>query len=171
MMKLADVKSAVLARLYEVYQAHGTRMGIDSESLEKALEVHRGTVETIVRDFKARGIVDYQGTLGGARAIRLTVRGIEAFENPRSEIASYVQNIQHVTINAQQMQNTQLGNNNTINATYTTVLQQLAKEIEASDVEPAKKAEWLKTVDEIMAHPLTQTALMLVGTGVLQQPR
>lgn len=174
MMKLADIKSHVLGRLYQLYESHGPRYGLNADQLEEGIEVHAGTIQTVVTDFKARGIVTYQGALGGPRGIHLTARGIEAYENPRSEIAAYVQNVQHVqhvTINAQQMQNTQLGSNNTINATYTTVLQQLAKEIEASDVEPVKKAEWLKTVDEIIAHPLTQTALTLVGTAVLQQPR
>lgn len=171
MMKIVDVRSHVLGQLYRLYEAKGPRYGLSRTELEEGLAIHPGTMAAVLRDFRDQGIATYQPTAGGPTGVHLTAQGVEAFENPESEIAPLVQNIQNVTIHAHQMQNTQLGNNNTIHATYTTVLQQLVKEIEASDVEPAKKAEWLRTVDEIMAHPLTQTALMLVGTGVLQHPR
>ena len=170
--KMAEIKSGILAHLYALYDAEGLEAVTTQRDLQAAMPTApKGTIEGALYWFRERGLVDFVHVDDGIMDLNLTAEGVESFEDPQSEIAPFVQNIQHVTINAQQMQNTQLGSGNTIHATYTTVLQQLAKKIEASDVEPAKKAEWLKTVDEIIAHPLTQTALTLVGTAVLQQPR
>lgn len=75
--------------------------------------------------------------------------------------------VQNNTFNVQQMQNTQLGHGSTMNVTYTTVLQQLLKEIEASDAPPEEKAAWSKKVNDVLSHPLTQTAITLAGGALL----
>ncbi len=109
------------------------------------------------------------------RQFYLTPKGVEAclhpelldeYLGPRRQAAPTVQN---VTFNAQQMQNVQAGAGSIMNVTYTTVLQQLMKEIEASDAPEDKKSEWLGTIQDMLAHPFMQTILTLSGTALLQK--
>lgn len=136
-----------------------------SQPLEEGLGARPGAVEAALHTFEERGLIKMLESLDDIRDIRLTADGIEAYEDPQSEIAPYVQSI---TIHAQQMQNTQLGGQgNTINANYSMVLQQLVKEIEASDAPDAKKREWVETLHDIMSNPFTQTVMTVTAMALL----
>jgi hypothetical protein len=123
---------------------------------------------------KHKGLIDFMGV----GKFKLTPGGVEVclhpellddYLGPRGVAPAPVQHIQHNTINAQQLQNAQQGNHNVLNATYSTVLQQLVKEIEDSDVPPDKKQEWIATLHDIMSNPFTQTAITLAGTALMQK--
>jgi hypothetical protein len=64
---------------------------------------------------------------------------LESYLGPRAA-ALAVQHVQHNTFNAQQMQNVQTGHGSVMNVTYSQVLQQLIREIDASDAPAEKKS-------------------------------
>lgn len=123
MMKIKDVRSAVLSRLYTLYQEKGHDWGAEMEELEEGLDVHAGTVEGVLKDFRNQGLVDFDETLDGLHCPRLTTQGVEDYEDPGSVIAPDVQNIQHITIHAIHGGTNQFAPGGTQNVTYRTVLQ------------------------------------------------
>lgn len=73
---------------------------------------------------------------------------------------------QHITINAGEMQNTQIGHNNTLNASYSTALSALRDQVQAAALPDETKRGWVKTIDEMLRHPLTPTLVTLTTSAI-----
>ena len=156
-MRIKELKAAVLGELHKLYEQQGTTPRLIVSSLYKDFpDAKPGSIESVMDEFRDNGIATFVN--GGAR---LTTRGIEQIEDPTTEAAALIQ--QSVTIHGG---NVQIGNGNSQNITYSTVIHSLIDRIEENpDVPEAKKTEWAETLRKIAAHPLTQTAIQVAGAG------
>jgi|SRR5687768_14775112 len=110
-------------------------------------------------------------TLYTSDSYRLTELGNEACLHPE-QLDSYLQprhsptGPQAVTINAGTMENTQIGHGNTQHiVTYSTVLQDLRRQIEDAPVAEEEKSSALSALNEFLSHPFVQT-IVSAAAGV-----
>lgn len=88
---------------------------------------------------------------------------LDSYLGPRGVATPAVHNTQHTVIHGG---NNQLGNSNTQNVTYQSMLTNLASAIEANpDIPADAKRDWSTKLREIASHPLTQT-LLSAAAGV-----
>jgi hypothetical protein len=73
---------------------------------------------------------------------------------------------QNITINADNMQNTQIGHNNTLNVSYTTALTALREQVEASKLPSETKHGWIATIDDMLRHPLMPGIVALTAAAL-----
>lgn len=161
-MKGTEIRATILGTLYKVYQEHGFKKGSPLADLAAELAgVDDSVQHARLHDLANERLIEIARGARG-RIYRLTTKGVDAIENDPSE-ALALQFVQHNNFSGAQMQNVQVGSNNTINASYGTVLTELQRAIEASDVPDEQKRVWLKSIGEICQHPLAQTAINLAN--------
>lgn len=145
-MRIKDVKAAVLQELYKTYEAHGRNAVVVVNSLDGDLpDAKPGAIKAVVKEFYDAGIIEFRG-----QGVMLTASGIEQVEDPSTEAHSLV--VHAVTISGG---NVQVGNNNTQNVTYSTVLQSLKEKVDSSNEPDDSKQELAGAIDLLMRHPIT----------------
>jgi hypothetical protein len=142
--KLNEIKSAILAKLYALYEEKGLEWSEDEATLAEGLNARPGAVEAVLMSFRDQGLIDMVAS-DSILDVRLTADGIEAYEDPQSELAPYVQQI---TIHAIHGGSNQFGAGSTQNITYRSVLQAALEVAEERDDVPAPVAGALRKLVE-----------------------
>lgn len=121
----------------------------------------------------AEGILLHKGLLrrAGMNEYRLSEAGHEVCLHPHlldDHLAPRPALLpaQNVTINAENMQNTQVGHHNTQNVTYSTVLESLRQKVEAADATGEDKQSAKDLIDKLLRHPLASTIVNLTIAGL-----
>lgn len=159
-MLMREIKAGVLKVLYATYQDHGFAKTCTGAALEEHLGVEHTIMRSVLYDLKNTGLIKGQEPTGGWMFIQLTPHGVEQVEDPSSPVEWHF--VQNVSVSGG---NVQIGNGNTQNITYSTVLQNLVEAIaKDSTIPPEMKRSWTEALKGLAAHPLTQTAIQTAAT-------